>query len=205
MIQENTPNKREVKRVAMRLRIVDTAMKLFRTQGFENTTMEGIAEKAEVTKRTLYSYFPVKDAIVSAHWIHTTEKNSKRLPLLFKIYRSTSSRLTKIFLSGAKRIKADREFARIHFRYQIQLLGNSADDHLQSEFVNVLSSVIEAGQAQGDIRSDISSNELALQIRQHFTAICLLWFENPEAFSLEEHLTNAIECFIYGVGNKPKA
>jgi len=205
MIRENTQNKREAKKVAMRLHIVGTAIKLFRKQGFENTTMEAIAGKAEVTKRTLYSYFPVKEAIVSAHWIHTTEKNSKRLPLLFKVYRSTHSRLTKIFLSGAKRIKANREFARIHFSYQIQLLGNRADDHLQSEFVNVLTSVIEAGQVQGDVRSDISANELALQIRQHFIAICLMWFANPDAFSLDEHLTNAIECFIYGAGKKPKA
>ena len=205
MTQKKLESRREIKKVALRLHIVNTAMKLFNKQGFESTTMEAIAENAGVTKRTLYSYFPVKEAIISAHWIYTTENNSKRIPILFKLYRSTQSRLTKICLAGAKRIKANPEFARIHFSYQIRLLSQPVGDHLQSEFVNVLTSVIEAGQAQGDVRGDISANELALQIRQHFTAICLMWFENPSEFSLDGHITNAVECFIHGAGRSPQA
>jgi len=201
MTQEETQSKRERKKAAMRLHIVKAAMNLFRKQGFENTTMEAIAEKSEVTKRTLYSYFPVKEAIVSAHWIHTTEKNAKRIPLLFKLYRSTHSRLTKICLSGVQRIKAEQEYARITFSFQLRQLGNSAASQAESEFVQVLISVLEAGQAQGDIRTDIPANELALQIRQHFTAICFMWLANPDAFSLDEHITNAVECFINGAGS----
>ncbi|HKI61677.1 MAG TPA: TetR/AcrR family transcriptional regulator [Mariprofundaceae bacterium] len=204
MTKKKTPSKREAKKVAMRLHIIKAAMKLFTKQGFDNTTMEAIAENADVTKRTLYSYFPIKEAIVSAHWINTTEKNTKRIPLLFKLYRSTHSRLTKICLSGVQRIKAEQEYARITFSFQLRQLGNSADSQSESAFVQVLISVLEAGQAQGDIRTDIPANELALQIRQHFTAICFMWLANPDAFSLDEHITNAVECFINGAGS-PKA
>jgi len=200
--QVEIQSRRDRKKEVMRQQIIESAMKLFNKQGFDNTSMESIAEHADVSKRTLYSYFPLKEAIVSAHWINTTQNNVRRLPQLFTLCRSTHSRLEKICLSGAERIKADPEYARISFSYQLRLLGSSADEQVQSEFVQVLITVLEAGQAQGDIRSDIQAHELALQIRQHFTAICFMWLANPEAFSLDEHISHAVDCFIHGVGSR---
>lgn len=55
---------REVKAQRTREAIVDTGLELFATQGYEQTTMEQIAEAAEVGVSTLYRYFPSKDLIV---------------------------------------------------------------------------------------------------------------------------------------------
>lgn len=41
------------------------AMALIRAYGFEETTMEQIAEEADIAKGTLYNYFPAKEAIIS--------------------------------------------------------------------------------------------------------------------------------------------
>jgi len=107
----------------MRLHIVQCAMKLFRNQGFDNTTTEDIAEASDVAKRTLYSYFPVKEAIVSAHWIRNVQKKSKFLPLLFKLSPNTRKRLLAVFLNAAKGLKIETEFARIHFYHEFQIIG----------------------------------------------------------------------------------
>jgi AcrR family transcriptional regulator len=45
-------------------RILDTALALFRQEGFDNATMRGIAEKAGVATGAAYYYYPSKDAIV---------------------------------------------------------------------------------------------------------------------------------------------
>lgn len=46
--------------------LVDSARKLFAKNGFENTTMNDIAEQASKGRRTLYTYFKSKDEVYLA-------------------------------------------------------------------------------------------------------------------------------------------
>jgi len=200
MTLEQTQSRRDRKKVAMRLLIIENAMQLFRKHGFDNTTMESIAEKADVAKRTLYSYFPVKEAIVSGHWLQNAQEKSDLLPLLIENYPDTRSRLMAVFLDGAKGFKAESEFARIHFSYQFQQIGKNRQPLFRSAFDQFLIAVLKAGEKQGDLRDDISMAELSIQIMLNFTAICLMWFSDPDSFSLDERLTHAVDCFIDGAG-----
>jgi AcrR family transcriptional regulator len=52
-------NKRDVKRQA----ILDTAYRLFRTQGFETTSISEITAQVGGSKATIYSHFPSKEAL----------------------------------------------------------------------------------------------------------------------------------------------
>src|SRR5215469_11878276 len=44
-------------------RIQEGAFELFRTIGYEQTTMDAIAEKAESSRGTVFKYFPTKSAL----------------------------------------------------------------------------------------------------------------------------------------------
>ena len=55
---------RERKAQRNRERIVSEALDLFRKNGYEQTTMESIAEAAELSPSTLYRTFPTKDSII---------------------------------------------------------------------------------------------------------------------------------------------
>ncbi|GAA3709133.1 hypothetical protein GCM10022224_088320 [Nonomuraea antimicrobica] len=55
---------RELKATRTRRQIVDVALDLFIEQGYDATTMEQIAERAEVGSTTLYRYFPSKDLLI---------------------------------------------------------------------------------------------------------------------------------------------
>ncbi|MCW3478138.1 TetR/AcrR family transcriptional regulator [Neisseriaceae bacterium JH1-16] len=46
--------------------LVDTALQLFYRQGFHATGVEQLSREGEVTKKTLYRYFPTKEALVEA-------------------------------------------------------------------------------------------------------------------------------------------
>ena len=50
-----------------RERIARAAMQLFSEGGYEETTVDEIAEKAGVSRRTLFRYFPAKELIVSSY------------------------------------------------------------------------------------------------------------------------------------------
>src|ERR1051326_5628359 len=47
----------------VRRRIVDAALALFRSRGFEQTTTKAIARKAGIAEGTVFNYFPTKDDI----------------------------------------------------------------------------------------------------------------------------------------------
>ncbi|MBD8044855.1 TetR family transcriptional regulator [Arthrobacter sp. Sa2BUA2] len=66
-----------------RQRLVETATALFRAQGYERTTMRGIAEAAGVSVGNAYYYFESKDALVAELYRSLQDEHrSAALPLL---------------------------------------------------------------------------------------------------------------------------
>jgi AcrR family transcriptional regulator len=60
-------------------RILDAAYGLFWRQGFVRVSMDQIAERAKVTKRTLYQHFRSKDDLIAAALVHSSELALARL------------------------------------------------------------------------------------------------------------------------------
>jgi AcrR family transcriptional regulator len=58
---------------------LDAAYGLMWRQGFVRVSMDEIAERARVTKRTLYQHFPSKDDLLSATLAHSSELAVARL------------------------------------------------------------------------------------------------------------------------------
>jgi AcrR family transcriptional regulator len=58
------PGLRERKKAATRKAIHDGAIRLFGEQGFAGTTIDQIAETADVSRATVFHYFPTKESIV---------------------------------------------------------------------------------------------------------------------------------------------
>lgn len=62
--QDPTRSLRERKKVRTRLTIRREAFRLFEAQGYANTTVEQIAEAADISPRTFYRYFGVKERLL---------------------------------------------------------------------------------------------------------------------------------------------
>ena len=57
-------NRRELNKINSRKRILKASRKLFSQKGYEETMMEDIAKKAEVSKATIYNYFSNKESLL---------------------------------------------------------------------------------------------------------------------------------------------
>jgi TetR/AcrR family transcriptional regulator, regulator of autoinduction and epiphytic fitness len=72
--------KKESKTIAKhRVDILEAAHSVFLESGIGKTTIREIAQKAKMTKRTIFNYFETKDILAEALQIHLIKKLSSSL------------------------------------------------------------------------------------------------------------------------------
>jgi len=81
-------------------RILDSALELFRQQGFDATTMRDIAQKAGVATGAAYYYYPAKDAIVMDFYQRSCAEMQPRIETALEHAKGLENRLRELI--GAK-------------------------------------------------------------------------------------------------------
>ena len=100
-----------------RRHIFETALVLFREKGFDATTMQQIAERADVAKSAAYYYFPSKEAIIQAYY---EEIQARQEQLCGKVFAATDNlhkRIAAAMHSKLDLAKDDRVLLGVVFRY----------------------------------------------------------------------------------------
>lgn len=62
--EQARPGRRERRRRDIRLRILAAALEMFREQGYAKTSVDVIADRADVARTTLFNYFPRKQDLL---------------------------------------------------------------------------------------------------------------------------------------------
>ena len=97
--------------------ILRTALGLFRSRGFEITTMRDIARAANVATGAAYYYFPSKEAIVSAYYDQVQRLHAEKVREEWKGNSTLRARLGILLHSKLDILKDDRRFLGALFRY----------------------------------------------------------------------------------------
>lgn len=109
-------------------RILEAALELFRTEGFDKTTMRDIAAKAGVATGAAYYYYESKDAIILAFYELASTAMQPRIAAAVATEKSLENRLRAILNAKLDYFEPFRHVLRA-------LLRNGADpDHPLSPF-----------------------------------------------------------------------
>src|ERR1700730_4234486 len=102
------PGLRERKKARLRQQIIETAIRLFRKQGYEKTRIDDIVKILEISQPTFFRYFPSKDAVLRDVGKRGFECIAERLKSELSIKANTAERLHRLYHAMALEAEADR-------------------------------------------------------------------------------------------------
>jgi len=97
--------------------IVDTALRLFRKQGYEATTMRAIATAAGVSVGNAYYYFPSKQHLVQAYYTQSQDLHAQAARPALDRETGFEARLRGVLLARVDSMQTEKDFAVAFFRY----------------------------------------------------------------------------------------
>lgn len=183
--------RRERKRRELHERIYHTARGLFLERGLEATTVEQIAEAADIAQATFFNHFPSKQAVLREMASEVFERFRGLLEEQRKRPVSTRERLAGFAARGAEVIERTPELTR---DVLLEVLRSTAPpgqagphlDPVQQDFA----ALFRDGHQQGDVRDDWDPSflgEIALSV---FHGTIVNWI-NDSRYPLHKRMRQA--------------
>src|SRR5579862_1999675 len=141
--------------------ILDTALQLFRTRGFDQTKMRDIAHAAGVALGAAYYYFPSKDAIVQAYYDSVHAQHVERVRAALVDPRlSLRERLGVAFHAKLDILANDQKLLGTLFRYTgepdhpLSCFGSATRDTRQNS-IALFAEVLAGESLPDDLRESL--------------------------------------------------
>lgn len=142
-------------------RIVTAAWELFYEQGYRETTIDDIVERSETSKGSFYHYFEGKDALLTSLSYLFDEKYKELMETMDPAMHSFDKLMYlnhELFLMIENSISLEL-LARM---YSTQLITRG-ERHLLDHnrlYYRLLRQIVQEGQNRGELRDDVSVNEI---------------------------------------------
>lgn len=201
MTSQNLANgtRMERKKEDMRQKIISQAMKLFREQGLNATTMEQIAAEVDIAKGTLYSYFPVKEAILNEYIRRNFSGSSAARAEQMQQLAGTRERMHLVFTDLLKGIQAQKEIFERYVAYRMQhWISFHQEANELSGFQLIASEIIRLGKAGSELRSDLPPGVLEDLCEYVFMLAVKAFYLNPEGFDVSQAIDRSVDIFLNG-------
>ncbi|ACV63432.1 transcriptional regulator, TetR family [Desulfofarcimen acetoxidans DSM 771] len=199
-------NRYERRKEETRQKIINAAINLFNRQGFDATTMEQIAEEADIARKTLYNHFSFKEAIIIEYLQRFVRERVPEIYSLIQEHTDTRSRLVAVLNRVTDWLiseKVPKDVFNIYLSYQMQkLLTSSVDEIQRTGAQNYLAQIIKLGQEAGEIRQDLSFDVLLSQADNIRVSVGIRWYTDPEQFSVQDYIAESVDLFLQGAIDK---
>lgn len=197
-INSNPETRTERRKNEVRQKIVRTAVDLFERQGFHNTTMEQIAQEADIARKTLYNYFPVKEAIADEYVRGISKGLAENTEAMLAELPDTRAKLTAALSNTYSWVEINPEITAICLGYRRSSSHYSKEKQEATGTQSLIAKILQSGQENGEIRADLSVKQLGFYIEALRGTMVFEWLKQPARSDLHEEIDKLVELFLYG-------
>jgi TetR/AcrR family transcriptional regulator, cholesterol catabolism regulator len=198
-----TPGRRERKKRARRERIYEAARQLFLEQGYAATTVEQIAEAADVAQTTFFNHFQSKDAVLR----EMTGEISAHLEAMLQQELATSDtaerRIRRFATQALRALGATEGLAR---EVLLELLRKASGPGTALPYLasvrEPFTTIVREGQSAGDVRRDLEPTLLAELVIGLLNTALLGWLNDP-GYPFEKRMTQFVDVIAELIRPRP--
>jgi AcrR family transcriptional regulator len=191
---------RERKKARLRQQIIDTSIRLFRKQGYENTRVEDIVQILEISQPTFFRYFPSKDAVLREVGQRGFSCIKEHLETELSSDATTAERLRRMYEAMAREVETDRPL------WRAVILSGAMDPVRSPEIrrpeeiaVSLLREILAEGQKRGEVTKAFPVTHLAEFMEGLYTTVVRRWTVDLSGpHSLRERTRSAVDFFLTG-------
>jgi AcrR family transcriptional regulator len=192
---------RERKKARLRQQIIDTAIKLFRRHGYEDTRIDDIVQLLEISQPTFFRYFPSKDAVLREVGERGYACICERLRSELSSKARTNERLQRLYVTMAREVEADRQL------WQAVVLSGAMDPVRSIELrgheeaaVRLLREILTQGQKRGEVTRAFPVVHLAEFMEGLYNTVVRQWaVDLTGPHKLTDRVRSAVDFFLRGI------
>lgn len=166
-------SRRERNKADKMRRIVAAGEKLFSKQGFDGTTVQQIADEADVAVGTLFLYVSDKSELLLRIFYSATAQELGPAIRRMKVSRRFLPSVRRFLESLYAPYERDRELARVYCREVLFHKGGARAelDKQSAEIIGALAEAIASAKARGDVDKSVDPSVGALHLYAIFHAM----------------------------------
>lgn len=168
--------------------IIDAAIDLMEEQGFDTTTMDEIAERAELSKGTLYLYYADKSTLYQAIKKRALQRLQEKFSNALRQDLPGAKLVQEMLTFYADFIEDNATLAKAMMLFERSNENVSANNpvyekcaHLENELLILVTRAIQTGIQDESIKTDLDPKLMALQIGFYMRGILLFYLSNIQS------------------------
>ena len=181
-------SRRDRNKLRTKSRILAAARRLFTEKGVLGTTIEDLADEADVARATFFNYFVSKTAVVDEILNEQDAGFYRRLAVALERDIPTQTLLESFFTGSAKVIEGEPEFFRViiaESEKSSSALG--ADNDRYQTMIAQFKKIVDRGVGRGEVRRDCPADLLAEILVGAYATVLRSWRSIP-GYSLAQRL-----------------
>ena len=184
-------------------RIVAAAWKLFYEQGYDDTTVEDIIAESNTSKGSFYHYFEGKDALLGSLSMIFDEKYEQ---LQAAMDPDTDAVEALLFLNRELFSMIDNSVSlELLARLLSSQLVTRGERHLLDRnrtYFKLLHRIVKQGQERGELRADITANEIVSAYAMFERALLYDWCLSNGSYALSKYAADTMPILLDGYRKK---
>ncbi|WP_346099022.1 TetR/AcrR family transcriptional regulator [Streptomyces olivaceiscleroticus] len=196
--------RRERKKLKVKERVYSSALALFTERGYDRTSIDEIAEHADVARGTFFNYFQRKEDLVGAWGEQRRNKLRERLEVPMQSAEgSVAVRLERCMTALGDINEEEREITGAMLSAWVKAGRPLLEEPFAAE---IFASIVKSGLACGEVSPDVDPERVGNLLRDVYLGTLYRWTRTQQRKgALHEELNAVLQLFLHGLLVTPES